>query len=165
MNSTEPDVLQLPTFSDFDKLFAMVESIKLNNIGFSSGSNRLGFPSHKNAVWGIIKKRFTNKIELSAFSMRHPEIWEEIKRIGKLICPFEFSSVQMNKNLVCPPHKDRKNKSKSVLISFGKYTGGYIVVEGVTYNAYHTPTIFDGCKLEHKNTEFEGTKYSLVFFN
>jgi hypothetical protein len=33
------------------------------------------------------------------------------------------------------------------------------------YNAYHTPTIFDGSKLEHWNNTFEGNKYSLVFFS
>jgi len=51
-----------------------------------------------------------------------------------------------------------------MLLSFGNYEGGKIVVEGTEYNAYHTPTIFNGSTMEHWNTPIHGNKYSLVFF-
>ena len=71
----------------------------------------------------------------------------------------------MNHNLVCPPHRDKNNKTESILVSFGDYEGGLIVIEGTEYNAYHTPIQFDGATQEHWNTEIKGNKYSLVFYS
>ena len=40
-----------------------------------------------------------------------------------------------------------------------------IRIENKVYDAYYTPIIFDGYKLEHFNTDdLVGNKYSLVFF-
>ena len=89
-----------------------------------------------------------------------------MKRIGEIICPFPFTSVQLNKNLQCPKHKDRQNCGDSMLVSFGDYTGNNIVVDGVEYDARANPVIFNGSQLEHYNTEQTGvTKYSLVYYS
>jgi len=95
----------------------------------------------------------------SRYSRKYPEIHEEIVRIGKEICPFEFKTVQ------CPPHKDKANQSRSILVSFGEYTGGELVIEGVVHNAYHNPIEFDGVNNLHWNLEHTGTKYSLIYFS
>ena len=100
------------------------------------------------------------------YSLEYPNIYNEIVRIGKLICPFEFSSIQMNKNLVCPIHTDRNNVGKSLLVSFGNYEGNNIVVDGQEYNTNCRPLIFNGAELQHENTpQISGTKYSLIFFD
>lgn len=161
----DKQIVQLPSYKDFDKLYSMLENILLESIGKNSNTNRLGFPTYKGGVWGLIKRRCRPTLQLSRWSVKYPEIWEKLQRIGNIICPFDFKTIQMNNNLVCPPHKDKHNTGMSMLISFGNYTGGEIVIEGTVYNAYHTPTIFDGSKLEHWNNTFEGNKYSLVFFS
>jgi hypothetical protein len=156
------NVIQLPPYTQFEPLYEMFEKI---NIRKKYGrNNRLGFPDYRGTIFGIVRERYSGKVGLSLDSRLYPHIWDEIKRIGDIICPFEYTSVQLNKNLVCPSHKDTNNRDKSLLVSFGNYTDGLIVVEGVEYNAYHTPTIFDGRVMEHHNTEFVGTKYSLVFY-
>ena len=116
-------------------------------------------------MWGIIKPRFKAKPEMSLYSRKYPDIYEEIVKIGKEICPFEFKTIQLNKDCQCPPHKDEKNQSKSIIVSFGKYTGGEIIIEGVIYNAYHTPLEFDGTTQTHWNNPHIGTKYSLIYFS
>lgn len=71
----------------------------------------------------------------------------------------------MNHNLVCPPHRDKANQSMSLLVSFGEYAGGEIVIDGIKHNSYHNPIQFDGATLEHWNEPIQGNKYSLVYFS
>jgi hypothetical protein len=153
------------TDNHYDDLYKMFEEIKLPKIHHNTRQNRLGFPDYRGGIFGIIKPRFKSQPELSSLSKKYPKIYEEINRIGKLICPFEYKSIQVNHNLVCPKHKDKKNKSRSILVSFGEYTRGEIVIEGEKHNAYHTPIEFDGSTLEHWNEPIEGNKYSLIFFS
>jgi len=156
----------LPTYVGmFDKLYEMLNKIIFPYKTNDNNNGRLGFPRYRGAVFGISKSRYSGKIDLSQMSKKYPEIYEEIIRIGKDICPFEPQTIQLNHNLTCPKHKDKNNISPSVLVSFGEYTGGYIVIEEKIYNAKNTPIIFNGALLEHYNTpDLEGNKYSLVYF-
>lgn len=141
-------------------LYNMLEEITIPHATY-----RRGFPKHRAVCFGITKKRYTQIVELSSSSLKYPEIYQEILRIGKMICPFEFTSIHVNNNVTSPPHKDENNTSKSVLLSFGDYTGGNIMIEGKVYDANCTPIMFNGGILEHCNTpDLEGTKYSLVFY-
>jgi hypothetical protein len=153
------------TENHYDKLYEMFKKVKLYMKKKGERSNRYDFPDHRSAVFGMVKPRFKSQKELSYYSRKHPDVYEEILRIGKIICPFEFTSIQVNHNLVCTPHKDKHNTTRSILVSFGEYEGGEIVIEGTKYNAYHTPIEFDGKEMEHYNTEIKGNKYSLVYFS
>jgi hypothetical protein len=106
-------------------------------------------------------------VGLSEQSKKHPKIYEAVLKIGEAISPaFEFSSIHLNHNVVCPKHLDSKNVGESVLVSFGDYEGCNIVIEGEIYDAKHTPIKFNGALLEHWNTkDLVGNKYSLVFYN
>lgn len=148
----------------YDEIYKQLESIKLDLKKPNGKNNRLGFPEHRGAVFGMVKPRYKSKVELSKYSKKYPIIYDELNRIGKLICPFEYKTIQVNKNCQCPPHKDKNNVGDSVLISFGEYTGGTIFIDGVEQNAFHNPITFNGHELEHWNTPHVGTKYSLVFF-
>jgi hypothetical protein len=127
-------------------------------------SNRRGFPKHRATTFGISRARYSGKIGSSWATLRWPHIWKLIQKLGNYL-HFEFTSVQLNHNVTCPPHKDTNNVCNSFLISFGKYTGGEIVINGETKNAYHNPIIFNGYELEHYNLPHDGEKYSLIFFN
>lgn len=158
-------ILQLGYYNCFENLYYMFEKVKLK--ARKTSNNRLGFPEYRGAIFGLTRPRFRYKgyLELSLDSKTHPLIYDEIMRIGKLICPFEFNSIQVNKNLVCPPHKDKKNVGLSMLVSFGEYEGCNIVVNNKKYDANCRPVIFNGAELEHYNTnDLVGTKYSLVYF-
>ena len=131
----------------------------------SSTNNRRGFPPHRSITFGLTRGRFNGKKELSYFSKKYPEIYQEIIKIGKKWCPIEFTSIHLNHNLVCPKHKDSKNVGESCLVSFGEYTGCNIVINDVVYDAKYNPIVFNGAELEHYNTnDLHGNKYSLVFF-
>ena len=157
----------MPIDYDFDKLFDMLEKITFRERKQEHGTNRLGFPSYRGAVWGRVNARFKGWREQSADTLKHAEVYAELKKLGDAIVPFEWTSIQLARQLVCPPHKDKANIGPSVLISFGSYGGrsGYIYVDGVKYNAYQNALLFDGSKLEHFNTPItDGIKYSLIYF-
>jgi hypothetical protein len=166
--SEVPKVMILPKINIFDDLQKMLDGAKIKKTsGSKQGSgSRPNFPVHQKSCFGYIQRRFKKKkIELSVDSINYPNIYEELKRIGNIICPFEFKSIHVLKNCVCPKHRDAKNTQKSVLVSFGDYTGCNLVVEDVVYDARHTPIIFDGKTMEHWNTDdLVGTKYSLIFY-
>jgi hypothetical protein len=149
----------------YKKLYDMLNGIKLYKKTQKPFQARLGFPEHYSAVFGMIKPRYGKEVGLSLYSRKHPEIYEELLRIGAIVCPFPFTTIQVNRNCCCPPHKDKGNRGMSCLVSFGEYTGGLIVIEGVEHNAYENPICFDGAKMTHWNTEHDGNKYSLVFFS
>jgi hypothetical protein len=156
----------LPTcIGMFDKLYEMLNKIIIPYKANENNNGRRGFPRYRGAVFGIVNQRYTGKVDLSQMSKKYSEIYEEIIKIGKEICPFDFETIQLNHNLICPKHKDSNNITPSVLVSFGEYIGGNIVVEGEIYDAKNTPIIFNGALLEHWNTpDLEGNKYSLVYF-
>jgi hypothetical protein len=162
MNITHLDKVPESEFS------ALTEYLNKIRVPVILQNNRRGFPKHRGCVFGLTKPRFkSGGACLSANSKKYPEIYEEIIRVGNLICPkgFEFNSIQLNHNVVCPPHKDSKNVGDSVIVSFGDYTGGNLVIENVIYDAKYQPLIFNGAELEHWNTlDLQGNKYSLVFF-
>lgn len=151
--------------SETANLFDMLSKVKVPIMSGGRGRSKT-FGDHRSMTLGFIKGRVTRKYELSYNSKRMPKIYEEVCRIGKLICPFEFSAIHLNHNVQCPRHIDGNNAGKSVIISIGDYTGGSLFIEGkgefVTKNK---PLIFDGGKFYHWNAPIvSGNKYSLVFF-
>lgn len=129
-------------------------------------TSRLGFGRHRSEQYGIVRARFQGTIGLSMSSKKYPEIYNEILKIGKQICPFKFNNIQLSNNVVCPPHLDSANTGNSLLVSFGDYSGCNIVIEGIMYDAKYAPIIFNGSQRQHWNTDdLIGNKYSLVFFN
>jgi hypothetical protein len=159
-------VTQLSKYDDFNKLYDLFESNRgaLYSLSHSSHNSRHGFPKYHGAVYGLARSRYSGKTELSAMSKKYPIIYEELQRIGDEI-GFEYNCIQVNRCLVCHPHTDKSNVGDSLLISFGEYEGCNIVIDGVEYDAFHRPTIFNGNQLEHYNTPLlSGIKYSLVFF-
>ena len=148
------------------QFYKLYELLKIHKIKVNNGrSSRFDFGKHRAEQYGITRARFQGTVGPSLASRKYPEIHDEIMRIGREICPFDFTSVQLNNNTVCPPHYDSKNMGPSMLVSFGEYTGCNIVIEGIIYDAKYKPIIFNGSEREHWNTNnLTGNKYSLVYY-
>ena len=163
-------VIQLPKTNIFNELISLLELAKLRTYqdycvyGYNC-NNRKNFPKYHGEVFGYITQRKTGKYCLSANSISQSILYNELVRLGKLICPFDFKTIQLNKNLVCPSHTDSNNVGYSMLVSIGDYGGGEIVIDNIKYNAYCNPIVFNGSLLEHYNNPISsGIKYSLVYF-
>ena len=82
---------------------------------------------------------------------------------------FKFTTITINRDIVCLPHTDKYNQSDSMIVAFGDYTEGgnlYIRINGKDkkFCIKNSPLIFNGRNL-HWNDEANGRRYSLVFFN
>ena len=112
----------------------------------------------------------TNLYKTKCKSM-YPELDDIFKEFSELYFKdFNWTQVQMNKNYLCPPHKDASNIGESILLTLGDYTGGETIVElnekeKEIYNSHNNLVKFDGSKYKHWTTPFKGLRYALVFFN
>jgi len=159
-------VCLLPKIDDLliNQLYEELQKVTIKKLG---SSIRNGFQSsNRSVVFGISKERFTRVVGLSASSKKYPHIWNLLQQVGnQLPSDFEYTSVFLNHNVVCGPHKDKNNVGKSILLSFGEYSGCNIVIDGDEYDANRQPVLFNGALLEHYNTDnLVGNKYSIVFF-
>lgn len=148
-----------------DKLYGLLNDAKFC---IKNGrNNRRNFPKHQALIFGITKQRFNGKVCNSVATDKYPHIFEELKHVAKQINPdFNFSSMHINHNLVCPKHKDETNVGKSMLISIGDYSGCKLMVENICYDTHCRAVLFNGSCLEHWNTnDLVGNKYSIVFYN
>jgi hypothetical protein len=130
-----------------------------------TGVKKFG-PSKKRMSFGrVFRLREKNWGEAVA-NQKFPQIYELLKDLGNKICPFVFTAIQVNHNVICPPHTDSGNKiDKSVIISFGEYEGCKLLIAGNEYDTYLQPIIFNGKILEHWNSDdLVGNKYSIVYY-
>jgi hypothetical protein len=95
---------------------------------------------------------------------KYPEIYRLLRELGNEIVPFKYDGIQLNHNYVSLPHVDKNNFGHSLTVSFGRFRGGYLIIDGRRYNTKMTPILFNGALLEHYNTPISGDRYSLVFF-
>lgn len=162
----EPQYLE--PFSEFSELETLLNNLKFPN----ALQNRFKCLKQNRCVtFGLIKNRITKQIGPSAITLRNIELFDKLMEIGETICPFKFTTIHINKNVVAPKHKDSLvNRSPSVIVSFGDYTGGELIIEqggkNIIYNCKNKPLIFDGRYFFHWNNPiYSGTKYSLIFYN
>lgn len=162
-------VINIQNYNNFicllGNLYDELQNINLKPLGKSNV--RYNFlPTDRSVVFGLSRHRYTGVVDNSFYTKTHPHIWNLIQKVGSYFPDdFKYNSVFVNKNVVCKSHRDKNNIDKSILVSFGDYTGCNIVIDGVVYNANCNPVLFNGALLEHYNTDdLVGTKYSLVFF-
>ncbi|KAL7520833.1 hypothetical protein ACHAWX_005536 [Stephanocyclus meneghinianus] len=73
----------------------------------------------------------------------------------------------VNRNAQFTPHVDSGRglgQSVSMIVGLGNYTGGEIIVEGMSYAIRYQALEFDGWKQLHWTSPFVGERYSLVWF-
>lgn len=130
-------------------------------------NNRKGFHDHRRATFGFLTVRIGRKYQLSAYSKKHPELYQMLINIGNQICPHPFSSIHVVKNLTCAPHRDKNNFGISTIMAIGSYTGGCLNIEGLgSFDTFENPVTFNGATHLHWNTDdLVGTKYSLIYFS
>jgi hypothetical protein len=95
-------------------------------------------------------------------------IYDECKN---LFPDFDFEMIIINKNTIAPPHRDKNNIGKSLIIGFGDYNYGNLLIEDNStkiveeHCIYWSPLYFDGKNDLHWNEEFIGNRYSIILGN
>jgi hypothetical protein len=150
---------------------------KLEEITIPTSFRETGYGSHharktggvsqhtaRQTLYGIINGKKTKLM------IKYPELMELfIKFIANHYPTFKFNSVYINKNVVCKRHLDSKNVGNSLLVGLGQYTAGrtilYINNNERKFHIKSQSLLFNGSKIEHSSENFNGNRYSLVFFN
>lgn len=147
----------------FNRLLSMLvyENVPLNRERGNSGAGR-------SVCFGRVGKRCSPPGP-SRWNNKRPEVWEELQEIAKsLPVPEGWTSCVVNQDYVALPHYDSGNVGPSMIVSFGCYTGGELVVEQAdgshALSTYLTPTVGDFSKTKHYTKPLSGLKFSLVFF-
>ena len=100
----------------------------------------------------------------SKYNKKFPELFDLLKNlIHKYHPDFEYTTIQINKNIMSPPHVDKNNIGPSYIIGLGDYTGGKLCIEGRPYNIKNRWRYFDGTK-GHWVEKFTGTRYTIIYF-
>lgn len=119
-------------------------------------------------VLGLTKQRFKQTLHVSKFTKKYPVLYTLICDCMEKLAPnFKFTSIQVNKNVLCKPHKDVFNKGDSVIFGLGAYSnGGELVINSVPYDINRKLLLFDGSKNIHWVNDWEfGDRYTITCYN
>ena len=96
----------------------------------------------------------------------NPEILDLGRMIASVLCPeINYTSFMLNQDYVALPHVDKNNIGESLVVGFGDYEGGELVVNDVAHNIRYQPIIMDASKhIHYVKPITSGTKYSIIFF-
>ena len=134
--------------------------LEVNKYRSVSGSGR-------SQAFGVCNKRCLPP-DYSRQCWKHPYLYKLLLDFGANHVPFSFNAVTVNCNYKAAPHYDKNNDGNSYLIAFGSYTGGELeLLEGDRKGVYDicgNPIIDDFSKVLHCVRDFEGERYSLVFY-
>jgi len=131
------------------------------------------FGDHRAALLGYTIARFKPRSigpQLSAFSIKQPKLYDCLVKLSQKYFPeHNWKTIQLNHNVTCSPHLDRKNNGPSIIFALGDYTGSNLCIENTEgtkeINICNTIVMFDGSLYKHWNTPLlSPDKYSFVFY-
>ena len=113
-------------------------------------------------VFGIKMNKQLGSIVYYDDCVYQSELWEEIQHFMKDNFPdFFWNQVYIHPNYSAKPHKDPHVIGNVLVVAFGDFEGGELVVEGTPYITKDKATYFEGGKLEHWNMPItKGMKFS-----
>jgi hypothetical protein len=139
-------------------------------------SKRVNNSEMRRICFGKVRYRFPKKTlnyklqGESRFTKMYPEIYDELKLVINQIYPdFTYTTIQVNHNGIMDYHTDKNNMGDTVIISFGEYTGGNLVLKNgdveTQYDMNCSSIRFNATTIPHKvNDDLVGNKYSLIYF-
>ena len=103
--------------------------------------------------------------------VKYPELHKILKEFSRRYFPdFHWTQCQLNKDFEAPWHFDSANIGESILLTLGDYTGGktrlmHLDERVEDIDSHYQLCKFNGSKIKHCVLPFEGTRYSIVFFD
>jgi hypothetical protein len=117
--------------------------------------------------FGMNRARKKKGLFESKNNTKYPNLYKAILEYAdKYVKPFtEYTGIQVNKNYKTKPHFDARNANiDSYIVGLGNYTKGNLILNSYKIDIKYKPILFNGANWLHSTEDFEGTRYSLVFF-
>lgn len=134
--------------------------------GNSKYETNVGFPM-ETEQYGLVCNRFNSgKTQPAKYNTVKIDCYELLKNLIEYIEPdFEYNTITLNHNSICRAHYDKLNKSPSLIIGLGNYSGGELIVEDCLFNIKNNPLIFNGGISKHATNDFTGDRYTIIYYN
>jgi len=133
--------------------------IPINKYRLSSGDGR-------SQAFGVVNRRCLPP-DYSRNCWTRPYLYHLLLEYGKANVKIPFTSITVNQNYKADAHRDKGNVGQSYLVGFGDYTGGELEIhEGVQTGLHdiRQPMIADFTRVLHSVKDFQGSRYSLVYY-
>ena len=98
------------------------------------------------------------------------EFMQTVKRINEILSGvipvgFEYNVLQILHDSNISEHCDsNEHATESLIVSFGTFSGGYFVLDGIELNTWRNPIIIDGTK-PHYVSDFVGERWSIALYS
>lgn len=111
-------------------------------------------------------RRRTKGYGITKFTHKYQELFNLCVEYGLKILPkdFIFTTITINHNLKCLPHKDNGNFGLSCITALGEFENGSLFVEGKKYDIKNKVLMFDGSKCLHETENFIGERYTIIYY-
>lgn len=123
--------------------------------------------SGRSQTFGLVNKRCV-PVDYSRQNWRRPKLLYLLQEFAKQHVPIPWTSITVNQNYQCKPHRDKGNQGNSFLVAFGDFEGGELVIHEGDLSGCHTirhcPIQTDFSKVLHSVKPFTGNRFSLVFY-
>jgi len=140
----------------------------LENFKFPKNYNRNKISYEKfsySITFGRIQ--FFRKYFNSKYNKIFPEIFELLQKFlqNSQYSNFKYTTITINKNFKCKPHKDINNIGNSLIIGLGNYINGNLNISNKSFDIHNKFLLFDGSKNLHYVEDFEGNRYTIIYYN
>jgi hypothetical protein len=155
-----------PFSTPTEKDFALIlDELRRRPIALNRYRNIAG--DGRSQAFGVVGRRCLNP-DYSRQCWLRPYLYKLLLDYGKKFVKIPWTSITVNDNYSAAPHRDRGNVGQSYLVGFGNYSGGELQMhEGDLSGAHdirHRPIITDFSAVLHSVKQWEGQRYSLVFY-
>ena len=145
----------------------IIEEIQRQPIGVNEYRNIAG--AGRSMAWGCVGRRCLPP-DYSRNCWVRPYLYKLLLDFGnKYVTDISWNAITVNQNYKAAPHYDKGNLGKSFLVAFGDFTGGCLKIhEGDlsgTHDIKYRPIIQDFSQMLHSVEDFQGERYSLVYYN
>ena len=126
----------------------------------------LGYKNKGRTMTLGYSRRRTYGYGLTSHTKKHMDLFYLLIEYGLKILPrdFIFTSITVNYNLKCLPHKDNGNFGFSCITALGEFENGGLFIEGEKYDIKNNVLMFDGSKCLHETENFSGDRYTIIYY-
>lgn len=143
----------------------LLEELTARPISVNKYRNKSG--TGRSQAFGIVGKRCL-KPDYSRQNWLRPYVYKLLKDFADQYVDISWNAVTVNQNYQASPHYDKHNVGDSYLVAFGDFTGGELEIhEGECLGLHdirHKPMKMNFSKVLHSVKDFQGSRFSLVFY-
>ena len=152
---------------DFQDIYNELKKTPIPKNAYRANIGATRTTPQRSQCHGLVRKR-SLPMSLSRQSWCYPRLYRALLEFGRLYCPIQFTSIQVNYNTVSEIHKDKHNEGPTWIVAFGNFEGGELGIYHLgeperLIDIRHHPFLFNGSGTPHASKPFRGERISLVY--